>query len=271
MTTEEYKWYVNLVRDRYQYLNLTYDQAEKVYKYEQDKDTYSDKHYLSSWEEWDFELTTFREILDNEQQKNYETFHKENIQRYEQSLAEQDNKTTNEIAYLEELINFYETHLLPDFFEDHFLQFGWLLTDRAKIEYFKAEYKRFINDTKKEILASHFRHNRAFKPNELKASLLRHKLSCIFPDYTSFKHKMDEPTKAVANYLKIKLQYLPKETEELLTRKFKELKEFSDENFKKHYGDVRGWHVVVGQLTPEEEKEHRILTVLLLDREKYGC
>jgi hypothetical protein len=81
---------------------------------------------------------------------------------------------------------------------------------------------------------------------------------------------MDEPTKSVAHYLKSKLQHLPEETEELLTGKFQELKEFHNANFKKHYGEVRGWHVVVGHLTPEEEKQHRSMTLLLLDKEKYG-
>ena len=272
MTPEGFQWYVNLVRDRYQYLNLTYEQAEKLHKYEQDKDTYSDKHFFSVWEEWDYELTTFREILNDEQLNNYETFLKENIQRYEQSLIEQDNEKENEIAYHKELISFYETQFLPAFFKDLFLfHFGWLSTDRAKIDYLKTEYKNFLNDTKKAILTSHFRHNRTFKPNELKASLLRHKLSYILPDCTSFKRQMDEPTKAVAYYLKTKLRYLPDKTEELLTRNFKELKAFNETNFKKHYGEIRGWHVVGGQLTNEEEKENRTMTLLLLDREKYGC
>jgi len=179
MTPEEYQWYVNLVRDRNQYLNLTFEQAERVYKYEQDKDTYSEKHFFSVWEEWDYELTTFREILHDDQLKNYETFLRENIQRYEQSLIEQDGEKANEIAHNEELINFYETQFLPDFFKDPFLRFCWLSIDRAKIEYLRKEYKRFLNDTKKSILTSHFRHNRTFKPNELKASLLRLKLSYI--------------------------------------------------------------------------------------------
>lgn len=100
--------------------------------------------------------------------------------------------------------------------------------------------------------------------------MLRQKLSYILPDYTSFKHSMDEPTKAAAYYLKTKLRYLPDDTEELFTRKLKELKEFSDGNFKKHYGDVRGWQVSVAQLTPEEEKEQQALTLLLLDKGKYG-
>lgn len=271
MTHEEYQWYINLVKDRHHALNLTFEQAEKVYKYEQDKDTYSDKHFFSTWEEWDYEKTTFREILNDEQFKIYETFLDENIQRYEESLKEQDNEKTNEIAYHEELMNFYETQFLPDFFKDPFLGFGWLLNDKAKIEYLKKEYQRFLNDTKKEILTSHFRHNRTFKPNELKASLLRHKLFYIFPNFSYFRHQMDDPTKAVAHYLKTKLRHLPDKTEELLTRKFKELKDFNKTNFKKYYTDTKGWHVVVGELTNEEEKEQRRMTLLLLDKEKYGC
>ena len=136
MTPEEYKWYVKLVQDRNHNLNLTFEQAEKVYKHEQDKDTYSQKHYFSAWEEWDYELTIFKEILNEEQFKNYETFLKENIQRYEQNLVELDSERINEIAYNEELINFYETQFLPDFFKDPFLlTFGWLSADKAKIEY----------------------------------------------------------------------------------------------------------------------------------------
>lgn len=54
MTPEEYQWHIKLARSRYQYLNLTYEQAEKIYKYEQERDTYSDKHFFSDWEEWDY-------------------------------------------------------------------------------------------------------------------------------------------------------------------------------------------------------------------------
>ena len=37
MTPEEYQWHINLVKDRHQALDLTFEQAEKVYKYEQEK------------------------------------------------------------------------------------------------------------------------------------------------------------------------------------------------------------------------------------------
>ena len=274
MTPKLYQWYVKLVQERHQYLNLTFEQAEKIYKFTQDNElTHSNKHFLSIWEEWDYELTTFSEILSDEQLNIYNTFLKKNIQGYEQNLIEQDNKKTNEIAYHEKLLDFYETQFLPEFFKDPslMLHFSWLSNEKSKIEFLKAEYKRFLNDRRQEILTSHFRHNRTFKPNELKVSLLRHKLSYVLPSYTSFKHQMDEPTKAIACYLKEKLRYLPDKTEEFLKRKFKELKEFNEINLQKHFDEIKGWHVVGEQLTDEEEKEHRRMTLLLFDKEKYRC
>jgi hypothetical protein len=271
MTSEEYQWHVKLIQGRYHDLNLTYEQAEQIYKYEEDKNTYSEKHFFSAWEELDYELATFKQILNPDQLYIYESSFNEHIQRYEKELIEQDNEKSIEIAYHEELIKFYETQFLPDFFKDPFiLLFGSLHTDKAKIDYLKSEYKSFLNDSKKSILTSHFRNYRTFKPNELKASLLRHKLSYILPDYSSFKHQMDEPTTAVAAYLTSMLKHYPDRIEELLTRKFEELKVFNKSSFKKYHGEPKGWHVVIGQLTPEEEKQHRIMTLLLLDKEKYG-
>lgn len=269
MTPEEYQRQINLVKDRHHALDLTFEQAEKIFKYEQDKDTYSAKHIFSEWEEWDYELTTFKEILNAKQFNNYENFLKETIHRYEKCLIEQDNKGGKDIAYYEEYINFYETQFLPDFFKDPYLRLGILSAEKTKIEYLRAEYKRFLNDTKKELLVIHFRHNRIFKPNELKVTLLRHKLSYIFPNYSYFKPQMDKPTKAIAYYLSSQLRYLPDHIEELLTKKFGELKNFNERIFNKYYSNT-AWQVVFGKQTAEEEEEYRRMALLLLDEEKYG-
>lgn len=270
MTPEVHQWQVNLVKDRHFYLNLTYEQAEKVCLYEQEKDIYSEKHSFTVWEEWDYERATFRQILNEEQLKEYEAFHQQQVQRYEQSLVEQDDKE-NEITYHTELLHFYLMQILPGFFSDPLiLSPGWLPVDKTKIEYLKAEYVNFLNDTKKAILTHHFRHNKTFKPNELKLSLLRHKLLYILPDYHSFKRQADEPTKAVMLYLKNKFCYSLEAAQALLAKKLGELKAFSETNIKKYYGEIKGWHITTGELTPEEEKEHRLMTLLLLDKNKYG-
>jgi hypothetical protein len=274
MDPEEYKWNVNLVKSRYHYLKLTYKQAEKIYRYERDKQIYVAGHYFTAWEEWDYELSVFSEFLNSKQIELYEQFRNENIKRYEQELVEADKHQdkSNELAYHEALLNFYETHLLPAFFKDPFmLHFGWLDDERPKMEYLKSEYKRYLSTSKLALLSSHFRNYRTFQPNALKVALLRHKLAYVWPDYRSFKHEMDEPTKALAKYLASKIGHLPDNVEALIEQKFQELKAFNDQNFKKHYGELKGWHVVIGSLTPEEENEYRAMLLVLLDKAKYGC
>ena len=108
-----------------------------------------------------------------------------------------------------------------------------------------------------------------FKPKELEAALLRHKLSYLWPDYSFFKYSADEAVKVIINYVSNKIKQFPEQTEELLTKKLSELKRFNESNFKKYYGDTKGWHVVLGQPTIEEEKERNVMTLLLLDKGKY--
>ncbi|PZR30005.1 MAG: hypothetical protein DI535_00445 [Citrobacter freundii] len=270
MTPEAYNWYINLVKDRYHQLDLSFEQAEKIYHYQEEKDIYSDKHFFSVWEEWDYERTVFREILNDDQFEKYDKVLQHQIKRYEQSLAAEDVERTNEILYHEEMINFYEQDFLPELFKDPFIRYGWSVLEKNKVDYLRNEYQRFLRNLKKELLTNHFRQNRTFKPTEFKLSLLRHKLHTLFPDYQYFKNQMDEPTRTIADYLKTKARNLPDETEKLLAKKFNELREFNDRNFKKHYGDKRseGWHVEFVQFTPEEERENRSMTLLLLDREK---
>ena len=274
MTSEEYQWHINLVKDRNHSLDLTFEQAEQVYKFEEDKSTYSEKYFFSAWEEWDYELSAFKKILNPEQFSIFEQNMKEAIANYQQSLIEQDTENLKEIEFNKETIKYCEEHFLPDFFKDPVLySFSWLSADRAKIDFLKAEYKKFLDNSKKRILTDHFRHNRIFKPNELEVSLLRHKLSYLWADYSSFKFQMDEPTKAVAEYLKQKLKYFQEKYDEFIASKLEALKMFNKENFDKYHGESRGgWHtIIVGQTSAEAEKEYRAMCLLLLDRKKYGC
>jgi len=274
MTPEDYQWNINLVKDRNYALNLTFEQAEEVFKFEQRKNPYSEKFYFSTWEEWDYELSTFKKILNTEQFAIFEQNTKDAVENYQKSLIEQDTELLKEIEFNQETVKYYEEQFLPDFFKDRVLySFGRLSADRAKIDFLKAEYKKFLDDSKKRILTEHFRHNRTFKPNELEVSLLRHKLSYLWPDYLSFKTQIDEPTKAMTEYLKEKFKYFIEKYDEFITSKLEGLKIFNKENFDKYHGESRGgWHtIIIGQTSTEEEREYRTMCILLLDREKYGC
>ena len=271
MAPEEYQWHIKLVVARHESLNLTYEQAEKVFAYEQEKDTYSNKYFFTLWEDADYEYSAFREILSEEQFKIYEIELRKRIQFNEQSFIEQDNEMKMDIKTHNELLEFYETKFIPDFFKDPFLlHFGPFIADHAKVKYIREEYKQYLNDRKKEILTNHFRNNRTFRPNLLMISLIQHKLSAILPDYLPFKARVDLPTKAMLDHLVARIKNPPETTRVFLNRKFNELREFNQKGYTKNAGEIPGWHTEIRRPTPEEEMELQGMTLLLMDKDRYG-
>lgn len=272
MSTEEYKWNIELVMERYSVLKLKFLQAEEVYRYERENRDLSNKFYFSFWEERDFESTTFRAILNDVQFSIYENSVKEAVLFHERSLIEADQKKANEILYEEEKIAFYETQLLPRLFEDDFLGSAWLLNEKWNVKYLKSQYKQFLNDKKMQILTNHFRHSRTFQPNHLKLYLLQHKADYVLPNYESFRLNVNAATRKIVEDLKPIASQFPLETEKLITGKFRELREFYEENFKKCYGKMNiDWHVNSSPLTEREGKENLAICLLLLDKKRYGC
>jgi hypothetical protein len=269
-TTEDYNSQIGYVIDRNYSLKLTFEQAEKIYKYEQENSVHSYKHYFSEWETWDYESTVFREILTDEQFKKYEKSLKKIIKRYEASLIEEDLASASKIPYYEDAIHFYETELLPEILRHPVMRLDWLSNKRNKVEYLRAEYKSYLIETKNEILTTHFRNYRNFKPNELKASLLEHKIRYIFPDYYNFKYKMDILTKTIVDFLKIELRYLTNELEGFFARIIEAQNEFHRSNDQKHSNQRTGWFFAVEDQDSGEEKEHLIMTLLLITKEKYS-
>lgn len=275
MSQEEYNWEVNLVKDRYDYLDLTFQQAERVNIHEKDKMLYSDKHLFSTWEEWDFDRTVFEKILDS---KRFELFLQEQERVKEEHvswLVQTDNEKLSEISYYNELIRYFTEEFIPYFFKEEIgIRFSGIFSDKSKIDFLKEEYKRYLNDGKKGILVAHFRHNRHFKPNELNLSLLKHKLDYIIPNYDYFKRSMDKPTKAVAAFLEKEFKYIVDDEKEIVDNKFKELEAFSNKLLDKYYKEhsSKGLMYVASKAfpSPEEEWIQKRMSLLLLDEKRYG-
>lgn len=270
MTQDLYKWEIKSIKQRYHILNLSLKQAKAIHIYEKERDNPSDKCHFSTWEEWDYEYTVFKEILNAEQFKIYDINLRQIIQRHGKTLTEEDKGKFNDIKYHTELNKYYEEKVLPSFFTRPLIfMFSVLTNDKPKIDYLKSEYKKFLSNSKKELLTNHFRFYRTFQPNALKVSLLHHQLSCLWPNYFSFKFKMDEPTKAVGNYLKNRISHISAKDVEIVKNKLEEIKKFNELNFRKYYAESKGWYVVVGKMTPEEEMEYGLMSLLLLDKSCY--
>ena len=263
MTPEEYTWAINIVKDRNQYLHLSYEQAEKIYEFEKMRDQqYGDK-FFSAWEEFDFTQDTFQKILNEKQFKNFIKYHKENVKQYEQHLIKSDVKLVTSIQYHEALIDFYKTKYIPGFYEEKFLFDTIILAEhQAKISFIKQEYKISIAHEKTKQISSHYRNNRLFCPNELKVTMLRHQLMEIVPNYSFFKTTFDTPMQATADFLLEKFRHIPEYHSKFFERKTKERETFGKRIQKKYIGDPKGWYTITKANL--EIRDQQIMQVILL-------
>jgi hypothetical protein len=263
------------VQDRYNYLKITLSQAKEIFQFERDKNAYSENEYFSVWEEWDYDYSCMKDILSPIQLKKYSIFREKNIKRHESFIKNDDKKKIKDIKYYNELISYITNKYLLDYSKIAlFVQMG-LFREQDKIKLIKAEYLKFLEETKKSLIVNHIRQRRIFCPNELKATMLRHGMWTLIPEYGYFKRKMDEPTKAIAKYLVQRLSHISKERFDVIHKKNKELESFRKRLFKKYFDEVKGWHTFAVKLSSEEEFEafimtHLITSTLLADKPLTG-
>lgn len=268
MDEDEYIWTINLIKDRYQHLQLSFEQAEQVHEYEEMLRQQSGGNFFSAWEEFDFTQDSFQKILNEKQFKSFIKQHKKNMQLYEERLIESDAGLLNSIEYHKALIDFYKTKHIPDFYEEKFLFAHIILSEHlAKISFIKQEYKIFLDSEKIKQISSHYRHNRLFKPNELQVSMLRHQLLEIVPNYLYFKAIADKPIQTTAEFLIEKFCAIPGRHMKFFERKEKELEVFSKKMRQKYFSDIKGWHTTI-QDTYEPISDRQIMQLILLSPEQ---
>ena len=85
----------------------------------------------------------------------------EAVEAYCQQLINEDENCLNEIEFFKEKIKYYKEQFLPGLFKDlYFSSLLQLSGERAKLDFLKAEYKNYLNNSKREILTNHFRQYR---------------------------------------------------------------------------------------------------------------
>jgi hypothetical protein len=268
---DEEQWLIGSVKTRYG-LNLSTEQAEKIYQYEQVKNfpLPNFEPYFTFWEEMDFELSTFEKILNADQLEIYKNYKSTELKRHEESLIEQDKEYLKKLDYYKELLSYHINTLLPTLNEDISLTMLTAISgETTKVEYLRACYKEFLTRTKKEAVISHFRNYRHFSPNRLESTLLEHGISYQWPRYAYFKHKADDVTKSIIEYIKSKsidrLDLLNDNIKNIL----KKSGEYNQTVFEKYYGKPDGSTIFV-RFSEEENKESLALSLLLFDRDAYG-
>ncbi|MCE7042513.1 hypothetical protein [Dyadobacter sp. CY312] len=266
----EHEWEIEALQNRYKALNcieLTKDQAEKVFIYEREKNSGSSKYYFSTWEELDYEEVKFKEILTSSQFESYMSERPNQLRRIEESLIENDKQYLPQLKAAEESFDYYKNILVPSLRKDLMPLYAVFNSDREKVHFLKSEYKQYLIDAKKQILVDHFRHSKTFQPIVLKLNLLRHEQMCLLPDYLSFKVSMDIATKAVADFLLEKLLINLKNLPDEIKQTMDELKVFNTNTTSKHIGKVRGWHTT----NHIENEKEELMSLVLFDTQKYIC
>ena len=274
LSVDTYKWHIQLVLARHEWLDLTFEQAEVIYKYEQEKENRSEKYFLSYWEECDFNLITYKEILTPTQFNIYESGLKNQIVFYEESLKVNDVKPEriNELGYYTEMFKFNYEHLFSELINAPVEKlFEETTYDIQKIKYLKKVYRVFLNDTRKRLIVDHLRCNRIFSPNELKISLLKHSISYLWPDYISFKKEMDSETKNIALNLESQMLSISDQVYNFIKHKLEALKKFNEANFKKYYANVKFDYSVSSSETDVEMKINLLMSFMLIDKDRYAA
>ena len=203
--------------------------------------------------------------------KKFTAWQKKNIERHEQHLIDTGKEQENYINYYNELIRFNEQEFLPEFLKQkRFIDSAVNLHDKSKVDFIKEEYKKYVDNQKINILTSHYRHNRLFAPRRLQAMLLMHKLECLNPRYSSFKIYMDEPTKAVAEFLVKKFHHIPKQLENFFKTMQEKHSKYIESIKSKYIGEPKGF-VFTFTESEEQQQQNQIMQIILTDKEKYGC
>lgn len=262
---------IGFVQARYHQLNLSPEQAEKILSYENMKDSRSHTLTFSAWEEWDFEYSVFQDLLNEDQMLQYRLRMEEMRKTHIESLIEQDNSNKTWLERTQEKVDYLKATLIPSIVFDQSHMILSIMADRTKIDYLRVNYRAFLHDQRKRILVDHFRHNKTYAPIQLKSRLLEHYASCIIPDYIAFENWMDEPTRAVAAFVKAKLPQRSSEVYEFYRGKLHESKAFSEQIFTKYYRHIDGWSVWTRDPLPEEEERTNwLMSMLLLDNNAFG-
>jgi hypothetical protein len=269
MTASHYnEWEIGDLQNRYKAINgieLDTIQAEKILTYEAEKNFSSSKYFFSIWEELDYEGANFKEILTDTQFESYISQRADKLNQIEQSLIENDKQYLPQLNTAKERLEYYKNIFVPSIQKNHMLFRSVFNADKEKVDFLKSEYKKYLLETKKQILVNHFRHCKTFQPVILKLALIRHEEMCLFPDYFSFKANMDYATKSVADYLKEKISRISDEFSEALKVDMDKLKEFNKNNTAKHIGEVKGWRTSLAA----NNKQEKLMFIILLDQGKY--
>jgi hypothetical protein len=269
MNEEIPEWDLVAVERRYDYLQLSDEQAAQVFLYEQEtRSPISGGLIFSYWEERDYEWDRMKAILSEEQLALYERDLQGSIEGYEASLRRTDaSEWPKEVALFEEMAGWYRETFIP-VFRSEVLQVPILLSmEPEKVDYLRTEYTKFLLRTRRDVLVNHYRQSRRHQPNGLRLALLRHALLELWPDFARWFREADAPTQGVAAHVLERYQGYCRMGSEFFRQKEEEIRQQWLIVRTRRTGEpmIPGWHVNINAQQPWSVEELGMMTLLLMD------
>ncbi|HEY4063705.1 MAG TPA: hypothetical protein VGM30_17475 [Puia sp.] len=257
------------VQRRYDHLQLTYEQAEQVFLYEQESEApIRGALSFTFWEEREYEWDRMKAILTPEQLPLYERDRQQSIDAYEASLRKMDAaEWPVEIAIFEEMIAWYGETFIPGFRREALQVPILLFVETEKIVYLRAEYKKFLQRTRRDALVNHYRQSRSFQPNALRLALLRQHLLELWPDFARWYREADGPTQTVAAFVLERYQGYCRQGSAFFQEKEEAARHQWANIRTRHTGEatIRGWHVPASLQPAWSVEELGMMALVLME------
>ncbi|MDO7885740.1 hypothetical protein [Hymenobacter cheonanensis] len=256
MDKKEYRWQVNVLKQVYPDLKLTFEQAEQLYLMEQQTKDLPRGKYLTDWERLDFELATMQRILSAEQLARYLPDHATAVAQYGAQVESLTKLAANELAYNREVLQFYRETVLPTLYADP--QLAQLinlsrirLVDREQFVW--QECDQLLRQQWATTVMQHYRNYRTLAEPKLEAQRIGHELELLWPSYQTIKRSLYKPAHLILKAaMKEADHWLPELLPQLAAWQ-KEWAAHSRQCWEHHNGPIKGFVYEA----PFNAKKHR--------------
>jgi hypothetical protein len=256
MNQKEYRWQVNILKQIYPTLKLSFEQAEQLYLMEQQTQDLPLGKSLTDWERHDFELATMRRILSAEQLASYLPDHEKAVAQHIAHVESFNKSAATKMAYTRDVLQFYRETVLPTLYTDPQVAQAIHLSRIRLVgreQFVWQECDQLLRQQWAKTVQHHYHHYRTLAEPQLEAQRLQHELQLLWPSYRMIKHSLYKPAHLI---LKAAMKEAAPWLQDLLPQLATWQREWGahfQQRFEHHYGPAKGFVVEA----PFDEKKHR--------------
>lgn len=256
MDAKEYRWHVSIMKQVYPDLKLTFEQAEQLHLMEQVTKETPERQYFTDWERLDFELATMRRILSAEQLAAYLLNHAEAVAQHVAHIQAQNKSAPADLAYAQEVLQFYRETVLPTLHADPQLKRAMslsVLRRTNRLPFVWQECDQLLRQQWAKTVMKHYHYYRDLAEPKLAVQRVEHELETLWPNYRLLKKSLYKPARLI-------LQAAMREADYWLEELLPQLRAWQQDwaihlrqRWEHHHGPIKGF---VHQ-APSDEKRNR--------------